>query len=87
MHLFAKILYNSLRSGLCQGIFNTLPSKADFCFQLILKLFAKKICLSLPLKYFIQMPKTIVSFLWNQSKYEYLSHSYFSSDKKLLHAF
>lgn len=30
------------------------------------------------------MSKSIVNFLWNQSKYEYLIHSYFSSDRQTL---
>lgn len=47
-----------------------------------LRIVAKNNSLSLPPKDFTEMPKPIVNFfLESQSKYEYITHSCFSSDK------
>lgn len=87
MYLFTNILYNPLREGL-SIVFNNLLyfPEQTFAFRLFKNGCQKQLPFSGPIMFYSNV-KTIVNFLWNQSKYEYLIHSYFSGDRQtLLHA-
>lgn len=66
-------------------VFNNLYYLKEKTSAFSLRKVAKNNSLSLPPKDFTEMPKPIVFFsLESQSKYEYITHSYFSSDKQKL---